>query len=223
MPQGVILDVDGTLVLSNDAHAHAWVEAFADHGFYVPYDRIRPLLGMGGGKLMAEVVPGLKEDEGVGKSIGDRRKQLVMEKYAPTLKPTPGARELVELLRQKGYELTVSTSSKKDELQVLLKAAGVEDLLQRQVTGSDTDDSKPAPDPVLAALEKLGMGPSQAMMIGDTEYDVDSAGKAQVSTIAVLSGGTPRDELRRAIAIYQDPADIVAHFDESPLAEDPPS
>ena len=117
----------------------------------------------------------------------------------------------------------VSSSSKKDELQVLLKAAGVEDLLQRQVTGSDTDDSKPAPDPVQAALEKLGMGPSQAMMIGDTEYDVDSAGKAHVSTIAVLSGGTPREELRRAIAIYKDPADIVAHFGESPLAKDPPS
>lgn len=217
MPDGIILDVDGTLVLSNDAHANAWVEAFADYGFDVPFDRVRPLIGMGGSKLMNTVVPGLNGEEGIGEKIDARRKELVMHKYATTLEPAPGARSLVEKLKQEGYKLAVASSSKEDELQVLLKAARVEDLLPRQVTGSDTEDSKPAPDPVQAALETLHMGASEALLIGDTMYDVESAEKAGVATIAVLCGGTPREKLTDAVAIYQDPADILTHYDDSPL------
>ena len=87
--KGVILDVDGTLVLSNDAHAQAWVDAFVEYGYQVPFERVRPLIGMGGDKLMPTVVPGISDEEGIGKQIAERRKQIFKERYAATLTPTP--------------------------------------------------------------------------------------------------------------------------------------
>lgn len=216
--RGMILDVDGTLVLSNDAHAHAWVEALAEYGYQVDYERVLKLIGMGGDKLLPLVAPGQSTDEGMGKQIAQARQRIFLERYAPHLQPAPGARELLEHMKECGLQLVIASSAKQKELGVLLKAAHVEDLVPEATTKDDVEESKPAPDAVEVALKKLGMRADEALMLGDTPYDVESAGRAGVGTIAMRCGGWDDAGLHRAIAIYDDPADLLAHYDSSPLA-----
>ena len=219
--RGVILDVDGTLVLSNDAHAQAWVEAFAAYGYDVSFERVRPLIGMGGDQVIPRMVPGLTDEEGDGKAISERRKELIINSYGPKLQPTNGARQLIQHLQQVGLNLIIASSATSQELQVLLKAAQVDELLKNTevTTSSDAEASKPAPDIVEAALNKLKMKPEQVLMLGDTPYDIESAAAAGVGVIALRCGGFDDRSLAAAKAIFDDPADLLAHYTDSPLSE----
>jgi beta-phosphoglucomutase-like phosphatase (HAD superfamily) len=143
--QGVLLDIDGTLVLSNDAHAHTWVEAFAAYGYEIQFEQVRPMIGKGGDQIISELVPELSKEEGDGKAIDERRKELVLNKYAPKMSAANGGRELVLKLKEAGLRLIVASSASKEELETLLKAAQVNDLLDEATTSSDADSSKPAP------------------------------------------------------------------------------
>ena len=219
--QGILLDVDGTLVSSNDAHAQAWVEAFSAFGHKVAFETIRPLIGMGGDQVVPRMVPELSGEEGVGKQIVDRRKELIIHKFGSTLVPTPGARDLVLKLQQAGFQLVVASSATGEELSVLLGAARVEDLLEESptTTSGDVKASKPAPDLVQVALEKGQLQPQRAMMLGDTPYDIEAAHQAGVQVIAFRTGGFQDAELTGALAIYDSPADLLAHYDRSALSQ----
>lgn len=219
MVQAVILDVDGTLALSNDAHAQAWVDAFGEFGYDVPFEKVRPLIGMGGDQVIPKMVPGLTKDEGDGKAISERRKELIINRYGPKVQPAKGARQLIQHMKDAGLRLIIATSATSQELEVLLKAAQVDDLLDQATTSSDAEASKPAPDIVEAALSKLKIEPSQALMLGDTPYDIQSANAAGVGVIAVRCGGFDDASLAGAEAIYDDPADLLAHYADSPLGE----
>ena len=218
--KAVLLDIDGTLVLSNDAHAQAWVEAFKAYGYDVPFEKVRPLIGMGGDQVLPKMVPGLNDEEGDGKAIAQKRKELIIERFGPTLAPTKGVRDLLLRMQEVGLRLIIATSATSQELSVLLKAAQVDDLLDQNeaATSSDTEASKPAPDIVEVALKKLKMEPSEVLMLADTPYDIQSAKGAGVEMIAVRSGGFDDEQLKDALAIYDDPADLLAHYDSSPLA-----
>ncbi|PLS78297.1 MAG: hydrolase [Chloroflexi bacterium] len=218
MVQGVIFDVDGTLVLSNDQHAQAWVDALAEFGYDVPFERVRPLIGMGGDKLMPEVVPGLNDEESPGKEIAKRRKEIFKERYLRTLTPANGSRQLLEHLKNAGVKIVIASSATSEELSSLLQAAGVEELVEDATTSSDANESKPAPDIVGVALDKLKLQPEQTIMIGDTPYDIESAKGCGVGVVGVRCGGFSDDQLAGAVAIYDDPADILAHVKDSPLA-----
>lgn len=216
--QAVILDVDGTLILSNDAHAQAWVEAFAAYGYEVPFENVRPLIGMGGDQVIPKMVPGLSSEEGDGKAISERRKELMLNRFGPTLAPAKGARELLLHMQQEGLQLIVASSATHEELSVLLKAAQVDDLLHEVTASGDAESSKPAPDIVEAALSKLNMEPSQVVMLADTPYDIQAASGCDVGVIAVRCGGFDDSQLAGALAIYDDPADLLAHYDSSVLS-----
>jgi HAD superfamily hydrolase (TIGR01509 family) len=216
---GVIVDIDGTLVLSNDAHAHSWVDAFASKGYEVSFDQVRSLMGMGGDQLIPKVVPELDEETEPGKTIASYRKELVLNEYAPHIPPANGARPLVEKMREAGLHLIIATSASPEELKVMLKIADVEDLLPEATTSSDAENSKPAPDIVEAALKKAQLNPDRTVMLADTPYDIEAAGKIGVGVIAVRSGGFSDEELAGAIAIYDDPADLLRHYDRSPLGQ----
>lgn len=219
MVQAVILDVDGTLVLSNDAHAQSWVDAFAEYGYHISFEQVRPLIGMGGDQVIPRMVPGLNKEEGDGKKISERRKELIIEKYGPKLEAAPGARELVQRMKQQGLKLIIASSATSQELEILLKAAQVDDLLNEATTSSDAEASKPEPDIVEAALSKLQVQPDAVLMLGDTPYDIQAANAAGVGTIAVRCGGFEDAQLKGAKAIYNDPADLLAHYDESLLSK----
>lgn len=217
--QAVILDVDGTLVLSNDAHAQAWVEAFAAYGYEVPFEKVRPLIGMGGDRVIPMMVPELSDEEGDGKKIAQRRKELIINRFAPELSPAPGSRELLLKMRQEGLRLIIATSATSEELSDLLKVAQVDDLLDKAATSSDAEASKPEPDIVEAALGKLQVEPSQVVMLADTPYDIEAAAKCGVGVLAFRCGGFDDRSLAGAVAIYNDPADLLAHYDDSILGQ----
>jgi HAD superfamily hydrolase (TIGR01509 family) len=213
---GVIFDIDGTLVDSNDAHAQSWVDTFAEAGYNVPFEVVRPLIGMGADKLLPKTI-GIKHDSEEGKKLIKRRSEIFRERYLPQLRPLPGSRALVLRVRKEGLKAIVATSAKDEELQGLLEAAEVEDLMEEKATASDAKRSKPDPDIVEAAIEESGVSPSNLVMIGDTPYDVEAATRADVRAIAFRSGGWDDVSLAGAVEIYDGPADLLAHYDESLL------
>ena len=216
--RGVLLDVDGTLVDSNDQHALAWVEAFERGKFPISYDIIRPLIGMGGDKVLPELVPGCSEDSPEGKAIGEARKRIFKERELATIPPTRGARELLEAVRARGARVVVATSAKKSELDGLLARGDLGPLVDVAATGDDAEDSKPDPDIIAAALKKAGVAASDAVMVGDTQYDVEAAHKAGVACAALRCGGNDPATLREADAIYADPAELTGALDRRPFA-----
>jgi HAD superfamily hydrolase (TIGR01509 family) len=206
----VLFDIDGTLLESNDAHAHAWIDALTEAGFGVPFERVRPLIGMGADQLIPALKLGLSADANPGKAIAARRGQIFKRSYLRDLEPTRGARDLVLLLRELGVTCVAATSAEHDELAALLERAGVADLIQTQSTSDDAGSSKPAPDIVQAALAKAGAVAADAVLIGDTRYDVEAAARAGVPVIALRCGGTSDLRLAGAVAIYDDPAALSA-------------
>lgn len=218
MVQGVILDVDGTLVLSNDAQAQAWVDAFAAYGYIVAFEQVRPFIGMGGDQLMPKVMPVMSNDEGDRQAVLERRKQLMINRYGAKLSPTNGARQLVQHMRSQGLKLIIASSATSEELAVLLKSAGVDDLIIEKTTWDDAQAVLPAPDIIEVALNKLQMEPEQVVMLGDTPYDVRSASAAKVGVISLRCGGFEDRALAGSLAIYDDPADLLANYASSPLS-----
>lgn len=214
--RGVLIDVDGTLLVSNRAHAEAFADIFRDAGYDVTADQVEPLIGMGGDKLIPTLT-GLDAEAGEGKRLAEAKKKRFREAYLPHLEPTPGARALVERLLRAGLSLVVATSAGGDEVKGLLERAGVADLLPEKTSSSDAENSKPDPDILHAALEKGELAPHEAVMLGDTPYDIEAATRAGVACIALRSGGWDDADLRGAAAIYDDPADLVAHLGDSPL------
>jgi HAD superfamily hydrolase (TIGR01509 family) len=217
--KGVIFDVDGTLVDSNDAHAQSWVDTFREAGYDVPFEKVRPLIGMGGDKLLPKTI-GISRDSDEGKKLSERRGKIFHSNYLPDLRPLPGARELVLRVKRDGLKAIVATSAKDDELKGLLKAAQVDDLMEEKATASDAKRSKPDPDIVQAAIDESGLSQDNLVMIGDTPYDVEAAARAGVRAIGFLSGGWTREALNGAAEIYEGPAELLAHYDTSLLGKE---
>jgi len=222
VPKAVIFDVDGTLIDSVDLHAKAWQDAFAEYGRTIPFDDIRSQIGKGGDQLLPVF---LNEDdiEAFGEKLEERRGAILKERYLPEVQAFPRVRALFEHLQAKGLDVALASSAKEDELETYKKVADIEDLIDEQTSSDDAESSKPHPDIFLAALKRLGNpDPRDVIVVGDTPYDAQAAGKAGLRTVGVLCGGFPEDSLRKAgcIAIYQDPADLLAQYESSPLAEE---
>jgi HAD superfamily hydrolase (TIGR01509 family) len=160
---------------------------------------------------------GIQKDSAEGKKISERRGEIFRESYLPHLEPFPGVRPLLERMRGDDLRLMVASSSPKDELQKSLDIAGVTDLVEGFTSASEAGRSKPDPDVVAAALDKLDLPAGEVVMLGDTPYDVQAAGKAGVGVIAFRCGGFRDEDLRGALALYDGPADLLTRYDESPL------
>jgi len=216
-PFAVILDVDGTLVNSNDAHAQAWVDAFNEAGIDVSHDRVRRAIGMGGDKLMPHVA-GIREDSREGSRISKRRGEIFREHHLPRLSAFPLVRDLVQQFTTEGYTVVVASSAQADELDELLKIAGIADLIATTASSSEAKRSKPDPDIVQSALQRSGARADRAIMLGDTPYDVEAALRAGVAIVGVECGGWGADDLRGAVEVHPGAAGIYGHYDESAFA-----
>lgn len=218
--EAVIFDVDGTLIDTVDLHAAAWRETLHRWGVDVPHAEVRAQIGKGGDQLMPVFLPKeLVEKE--GEEIEAFRKQLFMSDYLPRARPFPKVRDLFVRLREDRKKIVLASSAKGDELERYIELANIKDIIQGATSSSDAERSKPYPDIFLAALEEVSpFTAEQSVVIGDTPYDAQAAGKAGLRTIGVLAGGFPAEELRQAgcADLYWDAADLLEKYADSPLA-----
>jgi len=215
--KAVLLDVDGTLIDSNDAHAQAWSEVLQQNGYPGTFERVRELIGKGGDKLVPELT-GLEEGSHEAKRLSKERSALFARVYLPQIQPFPQVESLLQRLRTLGLDLIVATSAGQEELRPLLEICGALPYLRNETSADDANHSKPDPDIIHAALRKAGCSAGEAVMIGDTPYDVQAAAKAGVPTVALRSGGHSDAALAGAIAIYDNVAHLLAEIDGSVFA-----
>jgi HAD superfamily hydrolase (TIGR01549 family) len=194
MPAAAVLDIDGTLVDTNYQHAIAWYRAFRQHDELLPIWRIHRHIGMGGDQLV-EALCGKGVEEEKGDDVRAAEKVMYME-LIDEVEPLHGARELIVDLKESGRTVVLASSAKAEEVDHYLDLLDARELADGWTTSADVESTKPEPDLVVAALEKAGS--DEGVMVGDTPYDCEAAGRAGIETIAVLTGGFSEQELREA-------------------------
>ncbi len=211
---GILFDVDGTLVDTTYLHAVAWWQAFRRHDHDVPMAEIHRAVGMGSDNLVEHLV-GDAADERIAEAHDEFYKR-----WWPELRPLPGAADLLRACAKRGPAVVLASSAKDEELSKLRKVIDADDVIAAATSSSDAKQSKPAPDILQAALEQSGVDASRSLFVGDSVWDVEAAARLGISCIGLTCGGTSAAELtdRGAVATYENPADLLAHLDDSPIA-----
>jgi len=212
-----ILDIDGTLVDTNYQHAIAWYRAFRGHGIVLPVWRIHRHLGMGGDQVVTALTDEATEER-LGDELRESEKELYLE-LIEEVEPMDGARRLLEELRDRGHTVILASSAKEDEVEHYLDLLDARELADAWTTSADVKATKPEPDLVKAALARADAEPGEAVMVGDTPWDVHAARGAGVETIAVLTGGFAIEELREsgAVEVFESVADLCAELQRTRL------
>jgi HAD superfamily hydrolase (TIGR01509 family) len=215
-PPAAILDIDGTLVDTNYHHAVAWFRAFRHFDVTLPLYRIHRHIGMGGDQMIAALCGDDTEDE-KGDDIRAAEKVLYSELIGE-VEPLRGARELIVELKDRGHAVVLASSAKEDEVDHYLDLLDARELADDWTTSADVESTKPEPDLVKAAMEKAGS--DEAVMVGDTTWDVEAAGRAGIPSVTVRTGGFSAAELRDAgaIAVFDSIEELSEALDDTPLA-----
>ena len=216
MPPAAILDIDGTLVDTNYQHTLAWYRAFRKHAVVLPLWRIHRHIGMGGDQMIGSLC-GDETEEEKGDDIRAAEKVLYAELIGE-VEPLRGARELIVDLKDRGHPVVLASSAKQDEVDHYLDLLDTRDLADDWTTSSDVEATKPQPDLVQAAMDKAGT--DEAVMVGDTTWDVEAAGRAGIQSVTVRTGGFSAAELRDAgaVAVFDSIEELREALDETPLA-----
>ena len=212
----ILFDVDGTLVDTNDLHAGAWQQAFRHFGVEIPFEEVRAQIGKGGDNLIPTLLPpDLVEARQT--EIEDYRSGLFQHEYLPRAAPFPGVRALFERLYADGIRIVLATSAKQAELDFNIGLIAAEDLVFATTSKDDVERSKPCPDIFEAALAKVApLGPHEALVVGDSTWDIKAAVKLRLAAIGVRCGGFPEEELLEAGAatILDGPEELLARYPE---------
>jgi HAD superfamily hydrolase (TIGR01549 family) len=216
-PPVAVLDVDGTLVDTNYHHAIAWYRAFREHGLTLPVWRIHRHIGMGGDQLVAAVA-GKRVEERQGDSIRAAETALYADLIGE-VQPFADARRLMTMLQERGHRLVLASSAKRDEVDYYLELLEARGLADAWTTSADVDATKPEPDLVMVAVDKVGGG--DAVLVGDSTFDCEAAKRAGVPAVAILTGGFSEAELRDAgaVGVFESVGELCEHLDETPLKE----
>jgi HAD superfamily hydrolase (TIGR01509 family) len=217
-PAGVLFDVDGTLIDSTYLHAVTWWEGFRAGGYDVPIAQIHRAVGMGADRLLDHLL-----GPGRDHSRDDRIRTVHADRYAPyleRLRPLPGAAALLRACHERGQRVALASSAQPFELAAMRTILDADDAVDGMTSAGDAEHTKPEPDIIEAALRVLGLGAGQVVYVGDSVWDIAACARLDIPCVALTCGGTSRAELAGAgaVAVYEDPADLLAHLDESPLS-----
>ena len=211
-----LFDLDGTLIDSVYQHVLAWREALEEVGLSLAVWRIHRRIGMSGGLLVQAL------GREIGKQLSAEQAERLQERhavafarYSAEVRPLPGARELLRHLTEAGVRYAIATSGRPESARSSLEALGVRSEIP-VVTRREVQRAKPDPDLFLAAAKKLNISIHEAMVVGDSVWDLLAARRAGSLGIGLLSGGYGEEELQTAGAyrVYQDPKDLLDHLDE---------
>jgi HAD superfamily hydrolase (TIGR01509 family) len=211
-----LFDLDGTLIDSVYQHVLAWHEALEEMGLSLAVWRIHRRIGMSGGLFV----------QALGREIGhpvtaelaaelQQKHAAAYRRHHQGLRPLPGAQELLVQLSRAGVRYAIATSGHREVAEPSLKMLGVRPEIP-VITREEVKRAKPDPDLFLAAAERLQVPVANAMVVGDSVWDLLAARRAGCLGVGVLSGGYGKEELERvgAYRVYQDAADMLAHLDE---------
>ena len=213
-----ILDIDGTLVDTNYQHALAWYRAFRKHDILIGVWRIHRHIGMGGDQVVKALT-----DESTDEKLGDEIRAAEKEFYLELIDEVSAMESslglLVELGRR-GHTVVLASSAKEDEVDHYLDLLEAREVTDAWTTSADVEATKPEPDLIRAALDRVGGSAEEAVMVGDTPWDVQAARRAGVDTIGVLTGGFAIEELKEsgAVAVFESVSDLCARLEETALA-----
>jgi HAD superfamily hydrolase (TIGR01509 family) len=212
MIDAVLFDVDGTLVDSNDLHTAAWQEAFRHFGLVVDYDDIREQIGKGGDNLIPSLLPA-EIAERLQDDIEKFRTDLFSRDYLHKARPFPGAADLLRRVHKSGTKLVLASSAKQTELDHHIERLGCRDFLTATTSKDDVEHSKPCPDIFEAALEKARpLNGGEAVVVGDTPWDIKAARRLGLPIIAVRCGGFAEEQLEGAAAVFDGPHALIDAF-----------
>jgi len=218
-PGAVLFDLDGTLVDSNYQHALAWYRACRDGGIVLPLWRIHRCIGMGGDQMVPALIGDAKDRE-----LGDELRAAEKVRFVEMLdeiEPLAGAHQLLVDLHTRGYELILASSSPEEYLDRYLDLLDARDLVAAATTAQDVEATKPAPDIIETAKAKARQ--HALMVIGDSPWDIQSAGRAGMSCVSLLTGGYSERELlgAGAEAVFESLIELRAHLGTSFLPDAP--
>jgi len=216
--EAVLFDIDGTLVDSNEQHVAAWLMAFSEEGHAQAPEAIRRQIGKGGDQLVPALLHDV--DAAIQERISDAQGSHFKRLYLKQVSAFPRASDLTAAVYRSGRKVVLASSAGREEVDHYSRMLGIADLIEATTSIDDVERSKPAPDIFGAALGKIGVAPEQAIVVGDTPYDVEAALKAGVQTIGVTSGPFSAAQLMEAgaVAVYADVADLLGKLAQSPLA-----
>ena len=217
MRSGVLFDVDGTLVDTTYLHTVAWWEALRQYGADIPMAKIHRAIGMGSDKLLDHLL-GSARDRDRDQETSTAH-DVLYGAWWERLRPLPAAAGLLRAVAERGLAVVLASSAKEPELKQLRRVLGVDDVITAATSSSDAQQSKPAPDILQAALEQSGVDPRAAVFVGDSVWDARAAAGLDIPCIGLACGGTSADELSEAgaIAVYDDPAALLAALDDSAI------
>jgi membrane protein len=217
--QAILFDIDGTPVDSNDQHALAWEQAFAEFGTRFDRQTIHDQIGKGTDQLVPTLLPDTNEQE--RDRLGAAQGELFKSRYLVAIRTLPFARELLSQARSAGHKVVLASSASKAELDHYLDLLDAHDLVSATTSADDVENTKPAPDIFSVALRKLApLTAEEVVVVGDTSYDVGAAAKCGIAAIGLRSGGFEDAALRDAgaVEIYDDTADFLRNFETSALS-----
>ncbi|HVM37738.1 MAG TPA: HAD family phosphatase [Sphingomicrobium sp.] len=216
MKSAILFDIDGTLVDSNEYHIQAWDEVFREAGHVFSREDLHRHIGKGGDTYVPSLLPGVEPEK--QEEMADRHGRLYKARYIDQVKPFRGARDLLLRTRDSARKVVLASSASQEELEHYLELLDAHEIVDATTSKDDVAHSKPCPDIFRTAVNKAGVAPEAALVVGDTPFDMEAAGRAGIASVAVRSGKFRDEDLKGSLAIYDDVAALLSGFEASPLA-----
>ncbi|MEP6800931.1 MAG: HAD family phosphatase [Acidobacteriota bacterium] len=203
----MLLDLDGCLLDSNDAHAAAWSGALAKFGRRVPASTLRRHIGKGGAELLRDFVTPA-EHSLLASAMGAVQTELFLGRFRRDVRPLPGAAAAIRAMRKEGIPVVLASSAQKEVIRRSLALLGLDGVLTGQTSGEDVEKTKPFDDIFSLAIDRYRLRSRHPVAVGDTPYDIAAAHQIGVPCVGIRSGRFPLSTLRSADSVFMSVAEL---------------